>query len=74
MYAVTTQPMATALRLNSLAMKGMATLMPEPMNGVKNEDTIETARAVRRRDLSDTGVVSVAAILPVIIEQEGAKS
>jgi hypothetical protein len=44
------------------------------MNGVKNEDTIETAKAVRRRDLSEIGVGSVVAILPVIIEQEGAKS
>jgi hypothetical protein len=48
-------------------MKGMATLMPEAMNGVRNEDTMETARAVRRRDLSDAGDVSVVLMLPVII-------
>jgi hypothetical protein len=53
-------------------MKGMATLMPEAMNGVRNEDTIETAKAVRRRDLSDAGALSVVLMLPAIIKQERA--
>jgi hypothetical protein len=36
-------------------MRGMPTFIPEAMNGVRNDETIETARAVRRRERSAAG-------------------
>jgi len=55
---VRTQPRATALIPNSLPIKGMARLVPEAMNGVMNDETMETARAVLRTALSAAGAFS----------------
>jgi hypothetical protein len=41
----------------------MATFMLEAMNGVRNDETIETARAVRRRDLPSPDVERGAVIV-----------
>jgi hypothetical protein len=43
--------------------------MPEAMNGVKNEERVETVKAVRRRDLSDAGAGPVVSMSPVIIPE-----
>jgi hypothetical protein len=47
----------------------MATLRLEAMNGVRNDETIETARAVLRRDRSAAGTVTGVVISPRIIPE-----
>jgi hypothetical protein len=45
----------------------MATLVPEARKGVRKDETIDTAKAVRRRDRSATGAVPGVDILRRII-------
>ncbi len=54
-------------------MRGMPTFIPEAMNGVRNDETIETASAVRRRDRSAAGAAGGVMSPCIISEPDGVK-